>query len=82
MLVECKMEKSNFSKLARDTNCSRLSNLDLGQTLHFYQYGSSRWLSGCSFPFRNILKPKNFVGVLANDKGNFMISNLLLLRQG
>ena len=61
---------------------SRLSNLDTGQTLHFYQYGTCRQPSGCSFPFRYVLKPKSFVGALVNDKVNFMFSNLLILGQG
>ena len=77
MLVEYKKENSN---LVSDTNYTRLSNLDTSQTLHFYQYGSCRPPSGCSFPIRNILKPKSFVGTLVNDKVNFMFSNLLILR--
>ena len=82
MLVEYKMENNNFSRLVWDTNYSRLSNLDIAQTLHFYQYGSCRLPSGCSFPFRNILKPKSFVGVVVNDKVDFTFSNLLVLGQG
>ena len=37
MLMEYKLGNNTISRLVKETNYSRLDNLDIGQTLHFYQ---------------------------------------------
>ena len=82
MLCWYKIENRNFTDLDRDKKNFRQSNLDIGQTLYFYQCDNSRQHSRSCFPLCNILAYLSFVGMLVNYKMNFMFLKLLLLSQG